>query len=261
MRLTGRVGSLAASLSDLAVEIEGVDLEQRGARGDRRSSGASRRRCTCVAPARRGAARTSPTSPTSTIPFPFPTLSGVGRSARSRIRSRASASSTSSPRITPRSTTGAGLGERGAGPRTARRPGTTPRATSSVASSRPVTYVVSTRVDKGLGRCSSSTPTRGSSSIRIPTGATRRSTVSRARARRHGRLQGRVPRLVRPASEPAALPADRGGVSAGLAGGSGARRLDGRGAAAAPRAGHLGRADPLGRGRGGTAVSARAVST
>ena len=109
-------------------------------------------------------------------PFPVPDVAGRGRSARSRIRSRASASSRSSPRITPRSTTGAGAGRaRRSTSRSRRRARAS--ATSSVAS-RARSRTSSRRVWTRSGRCSSSTRTRGSSSIRIPTGATRRSTVS-----------------------------------------------------------------------------------
>ena len=65
----------------------------------------------------------------------------------------------------------------------------------------------------------------------------------------------------RPAARPRALPARGRGLSRRLPRGPGADRRDRRRARAAPRARHLGRADPLGRRRRGARLRRRACST
>ena len=93
----------------------------------------------------------------------------------------------------------------------------------------------SRRASRRCRACSSSIPDARSSSIPARTGTTRRSTGSRSSvvvdtADFKGVYRG----VVRPAAEPGALHADRRGVPERVARGSGARRRDGRGAAAAP---------------------------
>ena len=172
--------------------------------------------------------------------FPCRRSPAAGRSRRSPSRSRASRSSRPSSRGQRRIRLPAlGVGERRARPRAAPG-GDDARATSSGASAQPVTYVVSTRVEK-VPRVLELYPQMHFKLDPGPDWERRDDRPARgARRRRHGGLQGRLPRRLRPAAEPGALHADRGGVPERVARGSRARRRDGRGAAPAPRSGSRG---------------------